>query len=123
MNAEELRRIKAIFDKALERPADERTEYVKQACGGDSHLETQVNHFLQLSGQHHQFLDSTLPELLSVPVVPEQVASELEPGTILSGRYIIDDVVKRSRHSTVYRAKDKRLFGKPVIIKLAHIAD
>jgi Tol biopolymer transport system component/tRNA A-37 threonylcarbamoyl transferase component Bud32 len=118
MSPHELRRIKAIFDLALDCPPGERPAYVKQACRGDVELEIRVNEFLRLNDRQGAFVDSTLPELLHLDVPPDEPAPELPAGLLLHERYRIESLLERSPNSVIYSAKDKRLFGKPVIAKV-----
>jgi serine/threonine-protein kinase len=60
---DEFRRIRAIFEAALERPVDERRAFVEQACGGNQAPRAEVEQMLATEGDRHRFLDrvSTVP--------------------------------------------------------------
>ena len=54
---DEFRRIRAIFEAALDLPPAERRAFVEQACGGERALVGEVERMLATEGDRHQLLD------------------------------------------------------------------
>lgn len=62
-----LRRLESIYRAALDLPEAERAEYVKQACGDDVELRTEVQELLAISTEADGFLDQPASSLGGVP--------------------------------------------------------
>jgi predicted ATPase len=101
MNREK-QRVQAILDAALERPFDERTEYVTRVCGGDGALRDAVLALLEDEAR---------------PARDGRGRAALAPGTLLEGKYRIDALLGRGGMGEVYRATQLRL-DRAVAIKL-----
>src|SRR5688572_29739846 len=101
MNREK-QRVQAILDAALERPFDERTEYVTRVCGGDGALRDAVLALLEDEAR---------------PARDGRGRRALDPGTLLEGKYRIDALLGRGGMGEVYRATQLRL-DRAVAIKL-----
>ncbi|HMX28279.1 MAG TPA: hypothetical protein PKC13_22015, partial [Blastocatellia bacterium] len=52
------KRVRELFDAALERPAAERAAWLAQSCGGDEALQANVEQLLQAEGELEGFLDT-----------------------------------------------------------------
>jgi serine/threonine-protein kinase len=63
VNKEQWKRIENVFYSAMERPKDERDEFVRRACAGDEELLREVNDLLAANHNTESFLDAqaTLP--------------------------------------------------------------
>ena len=73
------KRIEAVFDQALDRPAGERAAFLDRSCTGDPELRRQVQALLDAAGQANGFLEDGVEAALSeLPVGPGGVM--LAPG-------------------------------------------
>ena len=60
ISAEEFRRLRDIFESALDRPAAERARLIEDACAGDAALVAEVERMLRADGERHRFLDGSV---------------------------------------------------------------
>jgi rRNA maturation endonuclease Nob1 len=58
---ENFRRIRKVFESALERPAEERQAFVESACAGDTLLIQEVKRMLAAEQQSDRLLDASEP--------------------------------------------------------------
>jgi Tol biopolymer transport system component len=122
MSPDEFRHIQSVFSEATNRPESDRPAYVKQACQGNTRLQASVEDFLRLSNETGPFLDAPLAETLGLTLPGSCTGAALSPGTLLENRFLIQSVLEGSWRSPVYLAKDTRLYGKLVIVKIVHQA-
>jgi serine/threonine-protein kinase len=108
-------RIKALFLDALERPASERSAFVRRAAVGDEGLRQEVESLLASEAAAVDFAEVPAAALLGGLVLPEPEAARLPPGTQL-GPYEIDEFVAAGGMGAVYRARH-RVLGREVAIK------
>jgi hypothetical protein len=105
--------IKAIFNGALERPAEARAEWLRQECGDDTALRADAERLLRSFDTLGGFLDQP------AQVAPEDVALAAPPGTDVDGavwnagdrvgEFEIVRAIGRGGMGVVYLATDRRL--------------
>ncbi len=97
MEAELWHRIEELFEKALQQPAENRAEFLRNACGGDVQLQNEVETLLENAGENGSFLqDSPL------------AGAALVKGQKL-GNFEILEPIGSGGMGEVYRARDSRL--------------
>lgn len=96
---ERWQQIEAIVDAALQRPPDDRTDFLAEACGSDSELRREADSLLACESYGPQWWDQPLGELISPAVAP---------GTQV-GHYRILEMIGRGGMGDVHRAIDTRL--------------
>jgi hypothetical protein len=71
---EAFRRIREVFESALERPVDQRETFVETACGGDTHFMQEVQRMLAAEAQSLRtdfgFRDSRCQESTDFKIFP-----------------------------------------------------
>ncbi|MBD3335245.1 MAG: protein kinase, partial [Candidatus Eisenbacteria bacterium] len=102
MDRERFRRIRELFLAALELGADARATLLKEACGGDEDLRTDVERLLHIEEAAGDFLEPPALSLIS----PGDAASRFV-GTRI-GRYLIRQVVSSGGMGIVFEALQER---------------
>src|SRR4030095_12022170 len=104
VSPDEFRRLRDIFESALERPPAERSRYVERACAGDATLIREVGRMLRADAEPHRILDASV----LLPAEQRSQPPALEPGRRV-GPYEIVSFLAAGGMGEVYRARDTRL--------------
>jgi predicted Ser/Thr protein kinase len=102
MSPELHRRVRELFDAALERPEEERLAFLDTACSGDAEAYRTVLHLLEVRPPAQSFLENRAA------------------GTDRIGRYLITRELGRGAMGVVYEAVDP-LIRRDVAIKVIHL--
>ena len=111
-------RVKAVFLEALDVPADQRREFLANACAGDSDLRREVESLLDSDEHAGSFCEAPAAGLLRFGAVSPSLDSSpvrLPAGARL-GHYEVTGFIAAGGMGEVYRARDTQL-GRDVAIK------
>src|SRR5215471_15231743 len=109
MNPDRWRKVKQIFQAALDRAPADRAAFVSKACAGDDALRREVESLISSDGRDGTFLDAPAYEAAASMIVNEK--SNLKPRQ-LAGPYEIVAFISRGGMGEVYLAHDPRLHRK-----------
>jgi eukaryotic-like serine/threonine-protein kinase len=106
-------RIKDLFNSALARPAEERAEFLVEACAGDESMRAEVESLLYAHDEDDSFLSAPAYEIAAEILEND---NGLAPGDYI-GPYVIVSRLGHGGMGEVYLAHDSRL-GRKIAIKL-----
>ncbi len=117
-------RLRPLFDEAAELPAPEHNEFVRRRCGGDPQLERRLNAMLLAHSRQGAVLDRSLPQRLmdraTLGAAPDRETPALPPAALIGDRYEVERELGAGGFGRVYLAKDSRLNGRHVAVKVLH---
>ena len=113
MNAERWQQVNELFQAAVERPREERTTFLDEACHGDEGLRREVESLIASYERAENFIESPAFE-----VAPELLTNEKAGALIgeLIGHYRIESLISAGGMGEVYLARDE-LLGRKVALK------
>ena len=112
MTPERWQRLRELFASAAELDADARRKLIEEACASDEAMRVEAERLLAARDADTGFFDR--PPLAAVEMLcdPDLV------GTRIKDRYVVGERIAQSQFSTVWRARDETLDGRPVVVKI-----
>ena len=118
MEDESLRKVGTLFGEALERPPEERTAFLDEACNDDPGLRREVEELLSLHDQATQYFDELSGDIVEKATL--EVESSARP-RLQIGPYRALEAIGRGGMGVVYRAERvDGAFDQTVALKLLH---
>jgi serine/threonine protein kinase len=112
MNSARWQALTKIFEGALERPQADRDKFVREACAGDSELESEVGRLLAADEGAGSFLEGPVLSTIPLRSTLDRKPSLLASGSLISGRFEILRFIGQGGMGQVYEALDLELKGK-----------
>jgi serine/threonine protein kinase len=109
MTEEQWKQLKLLYGQARQLKSSERAAYLREACGGDTHLQLQVESLLENSDK------AEVEAFMETPALAEAADSPLHGRRI--AHYAIVEQIGVGGMGEVYRAKDAKL-GRDIALKV-----
>jgi serine/threonine protein kinase len=114
MTPERWSQVKTLLERALSRPAHEREEFLRHACGTDGDLYAEVTHLVNAHAADHDLLENH-PE-----TAPLDSHKDPRIGIVVKNRYRIKSRLGSGGVGVVYLAEDLNLMSRLVVVKFLH---
>lgn len=128
MDPRRLLDIAELYQSALPLNPAERNAFLATTCASDTVLHKELESLLEADDSSEEFLDQPIFELGLKLLVDPELQSQDSPadqktdddfvGTTVDGRYEVVDKLGSGGIGDVYRARDKKLMGRAVVIKI-----
>ncbi|HEY6392912.1 MAG TPA: serine/threonine-protein kinase, partial [Bryobacteraceae bacterium] len=111
MTPERWQQIKALFAAAIDLPADERASFLRENCGNDNELNSEVRKLLFNADHAAGFLDDAAFASQTAASTPV-----FAPGDLVAQRFKVTRLIGRGGMGEVYEAEDTAL-GETIALK------
>ena len=118
MTPERWLQICEILDAAFELEPEEVPAFVAETCADDDDMETRVTSLYASYRKRESSFEIPAPEIVAQDIAQRFQKPLLEKGQCLEERYEICDQLGKGGFAQVYQAKDKKLNGRYVAIKI-----
>jgi serine/threonine protein kinase/TolB-like protein/tetratricopeptide (TPR) repeat protein len=118
MTDQRWQQVKAIFDRAIDCNSDARVEFIRESCGDDQELLTEVQSLLAHDREAESLLENPLVQAGSLAALaPTRTAEKVDPmvGRTI-GNYVITGELAHGGMGIVYRARHAAL-PREVVVK------
>jgi hypothetical protein len=106
MKADGMNRATTIFHKALEVALEKRSDFLAEACAGDSQLQAHVQELIDSAEETNSFAEALLGDRV---LPPQSTLPIFAAGEVVGTRYEVIRFIAKGGMGEVYEVEDKEL--------------